>query len=385
MATVTLHIYSTGTIPMVRSDGQPFAGGSNPISDSLWDNNAFGWQTPAANVALTFGSPNASVSFDDGDGVLSAEGGALSDATVVDQRLVGANTIDGVSYAGNDSTILWETPPAIYVRAEFSVVLRDGDGNAYTMVGVSIVAGYAPTVVGVVFVGAHPAPGAVLYYNLATSPNDFNPAPDVPLGAICYAAGTLIETTAGEVPVETLRPGMLVVTRDDGLQPVLWVGAQVLDAQRLAQAPHLRPVRIRAGALGEGLPRRDLVVSPQHRILVRSRIARRMFGADEVLVPARALLAVDGIDLADDLPAVTYVHFLLPAHQVVFAEGAEAESLFTGARAMAMLGATARAEIAAIFPDLALGAAARPLVPGAMARKLAGRHAGNARPLVGRA
>ena len=94
----------------------------------------------------------------------------------------------------------------------------------------------------------------------------------------------------------TLAEGDLVRTLDHGLQPVRWVGARRLSAAELAAAEKLRPIRIRAGALGPGTPRADLLVSPQHRVLVRSRIAQRMFGTDEVLVAAKQLLQIDGID-----------------------------------------------------------------------------------------
>ena len=68
------------------------------------------------------------------------------------------------------------------------------------------------------------------------------------------------------------------------------------------------------------------ITSPQHRVLVRSRIAQKIFGTDEVLVAAKQLCQLDGIDIALDLGAVTYVHFLFDAHQVVFSNGAETES-----------------------------------------------------------
>ena len=90
------------------------------------------------------------------------------------------------------------------------------------------------------------------------------------MGVPCFAAGTLIRTERGEVRVEALVPGNRVVTADNGLQPVRWVGVRRLDAGVLDQHPALRPVRIRRGVLGAGLPVADLVVSPQHRVLVRS-------------------------------------------------------------------------------------------------------------------
>ena len=68
------------------------------------------------------------------------------------------------------------------------------------------------------------------------------------------------------------------------------------------------------------------ITSPQHRVLVRSRITQKIFGTDEVLVAAKQLCQLDGIDIALDLGAVTYVHSLFDAHQVVFSNGAETES-----------------------------------------------------------
>ena len=208
----------------------------------------------------------------------------------------------------------------------------------------------------------------------------------IPSTALCFAAGTMILTDRGEIAVEDLSPGDMVITRDHGPQPLRWVGAQVFDLTWPA-AERLRPVRIRAGALGQGLPHADLVVSPQHRVLVRSAIAQKMFGAPEVLVAAKQLLQVEGIDLAEDLDAITYVHFLFDRHQVVFSNGAETESLFTGPEALKTVGRAARDEILAIFPQLAEGGAdlpppARDLASGRMGRKLAVRHAQNAKPLV---
>ncbi|WP_052175044.1 Hint domain-containing protein [Paracoccus sanguinis] len=206
------------------------------------------------------------------------------------------------------------------------------------------------------------------------------------LGIPCFAAGTMIETADGPRAVETLAEGDLVRTLDHGLQPVRWVGARRLSAAELAAAEKLRPIRIQAGALGPGTPRADLLVSPQHRVLVRSRIAQRMFGTDEVLVAARQLCQLAGINIAEDVAAVEYVHILFDRHEVVISNGAATESLYTGPEALKSVGPAARAEILALFPELATRdytpPAGRTLASGRMARKLAVRHAQNGRPLV---
>jgi len=203
---------------------------------------------------------------------------------------------------------------------------------------------------------------------------------------VCFGADALIMADGDEVAAGDLRVGDLVETRDDGLQAIRWIGKRHLDADTLAAYPNLRPIRIRAGALGDGLPDSDLIVSPQHRILVRSRIAMKMFGAAEVLVAAKQLVQLDGIDIATDLDSVTYVHFLFDRHQIVLSNGAETESMFTGEEALRSVGPQALAEIMAIFPELAQNHAeavsARMLVSGRMGRKLAVRHAQNAKPLL---
>lgn len=105
---------------------------------------------------------------------------------------------------------------------------------------------------------------------------------------------------------------------DNGYQPVRWIGARQLTAAELADGPHLRPIRIRAGALGAGYPETDLTVSPQHRILLRSKVAQRMFGTSEVLVAAKQLLAVTGVDICNDAQGVEYWHFLMTTMKSCF-------------------------------------------------------------------
>lgn len=204
----------------------------------------------------------------------------------------------------------------------------------------------------------------------------------------CFAKGTRIRSAQGDVLVEMLAEGTEVLTADRGLQPLRWIGSRKLSAADLQARPELRPIRISAGALGKGTPFRDLIVSPQHRILVRSQIAMKMFGALEVLVAAKQLLQVDGIDIAHDLTEVEYFHFLFDHHEVVLSEGAETESLYTGIEALRSVGFAAREEIFTLFPQLrditaqAESASARLLASGRMGRKLSVRHVQNKKHLV---
>lgn len=200
---------------------------------------------------------------------------------------------------------------------------------------------------------------------------------------VCFVRGARIATAKGMVAVEELKVGDLVRTRDNGLKPILWIGSQAMDMDLLAAMPHLRAIRIRAGALGDGLPQRDLCVSPQHRVVVRNRLVERMFDTTEVLVAAKHLLELDGIEVAEDLTGVEYVHFLLDQHEIVLAEGVETESLYTGPQALKSLSPEARREVLALFPELAtldhdaLPARAGYFAEGRRARRMAERAARN--------
>jgi len=134
------------------------------------------------------------------------------------------------------------------------------------------------------------------------------------------------------------------------------------------------------------MPAVDLVVSPQHRVLVRSAIAQRMFGAMEVLVPAKHLTELPGVDIDSDVTAISYHHLMFDAHEVVISNGAASESLYPGPQALRALGAEALAEIEAIFPGIMSAqsqpAPARPFARGAKVRQMASRHIANSRPLA---
>ncbi|HEV8036959.1 Hint domain-containing protein [Yoonia sp.] len=208
---------------------------------------------------------------------------------------------------------------------------------------------------------------------------------DVP----CFAAGTLIETADGQVPVEDLKVGELVLTYDHGYQPIRWIGSCSVSPAQLEAKERLKPILIRADALGAGYPQQDLIVSPQHRVLVSSVIALRMFAYTDVLIPANKLVALDGIDVIDDTTdGVTYFHFLFDAHEIVWSNGAPTESLFTGPEALKAVSPEARQEIKDLFPeccDPEFAAHAARYIPeqGKLMRKLAMRHQANQKPLFG--
>jgi len=204
----------------------------------------------------------------------------------------------------------------------------------------------------------------------------------------CFTAGTLIATDRGEIPVEALKVGDRVMTVDHGLQPIRWLGSRKLTAAELSRAPNLIPIRIEPGALGNDLPLERLTVSPQHRCLVRSKIAERLAGDAEVLVAAKHLLGTPGISVAEETAEVTYIHLLFDRHELIWSNGAITESFYLGEQALSAVDQAARDEIFQLFPDLAAGqtearpTSARPFMRGKLARKLVDRAQANRKPLV---
>lgn len=160
---------------------------------------------------------------------------------------------------------------------------------------------------------------------------------------ICFVSGTRITTCAGAVPVEELQIGDMVLTRDNGYQPVRWIGKTTVPA-----LGDFAPIRISAGTLGCS---RDLFVSPQHRLLIRGTAARMLYGSDEVLTAAKHLLNDHSI-CRQPGGAVTYVHLLLDQHEVIFAENCPTESFFPGDQALEALCPSALHSLFDCLPDL---------------------------------
>ncbi|RYI20773.1 MAG: Hint domain-containing protein, partial [Acetobacteraceae bacterium] len=167
----------------------------------------------------------------------------------------------------------------------------------------------------------------------------------------CFTAGTLIDTPDGPRPVEDLRPGDLVLTLDEGAQPVRWVGQRKLGLAELIADESLQPVEIAAGALGEGVPQRTLCVSPQHRVLFAGARCELHFGTEEVLVPAIQMTRRPGI--SQRLAAVSYVHVMFDRHQIVRTHGMWSESYQPGERTLNGMPDPQRDELLQLFPELA--------------------------------
>lgn len=172
-------------------------------------------------------------------------------------------------------------------------------------------------------------------------------------GVICFTPGTRIMTPDGARLIEGLRQGDLIQTKDNGAQPILWTGHRRMSGARLYAMPHLRPIRFRAGALGADRPEDDLLVSPQHRMLLRGPAARALFNASEVLVAADDLLNDHSIMVDQTQREVTYIHLLLQSHNIIFANGMETESFHPANTALETIDPGQRDGLFALLPGLA--------------------------------
>jgi len=184
---------------------------------------------------------------------------------------------------------------------------------------------------------------------------------------VCFTRGTMIETDVGEVAIEDLAVGDMVQTKDNSLQELRWIGSRKVPAK-----DSLAPIMIKAGAMAND---RDLLVSPQHRMVVEGWKPELLFGEREVLAAAKHLVNNDTIYVQSG-GMVEYFHMLFDTHEIVFANGAASESFHPGEVGMSALTDDARDEIYTIFPELrtdiaAYGAAARTSLKGHEAKVLA--------------
>ena len=171
-------------------------------------------------------------------------------------------------------------------------------------------------------------------------------------GVICFTPGTRIQTPDGQKFIQDLREGDYVQTKDNGAQEILWTGSRRMTGARLFAMPHLRPVRVSLGALGVERPEEELLVSPEHRLLIKGPEAQALFNSHEVLVAAKDLVNDTNIRVDLDVSSVTYIHILLQNHQVLWANGVETESFHPANAALSTLDNADRQRLLSGFPDL---------------------------------
>ncbi len=159
----------------------------------------------------------------------------------------------------------------------------------------------------------------------------------------CFVKGTKIITQQGERPVENLAPGDMILTMDHGFQPLRWVGRRSVPARGA-----LAPIRFAPGALGNDAP---LMVSPQHRMMLRGWRVEMNFGESEVLVPAQSLINGDTVVQVEG-GEVTYLHLLFDCHEIIYGGGIPSESFMPGEQGLSSMARAVQDEIYTLFPEL---------------------------------
>ncbi len=198
---------------------------------------------------------------------------------------------------------------------------------------------------------ANPENGTVTFYDGSGAVTGTMRFEEIENVIPCFTPGARIATPRGEVLVESLKEGDKIITRDNGIQEIRWIGSRSLNHNELRKGPHLRPILIKAGSLGDGLPERDMLVSPQHRMLVANDRTQLYFEESEVLVAAKHLVNHSTIQYMDTL-RTTYIHFMFDQHEVVLADGAWTESFQPGDQTLGGMGNAQRNEIFELFPEL---------------------------------
>jgi hypothetical protein len=227
-----------------------------------------------------------------GDDTLHGYSGADSFVITADS---GNDVIE--DYNAGDGDILVIDYPGITTYAELEPYLSD-DGDWGTLI--SLPDGSVTQV-------------KWLNYN-SQSASDFS----FQSGPVCFLKGTLIDTAKGPRPIETLRPGDLIETLDNGMKPIRFISHRCYKFK--SHHHKMKPIRIRPNALGPDTPTRELLVSPQHRIALPQH-------DPTCIVAAKKLLGLPGVMERPSCQSARYYHLLLEQHQLVRANGAWAETL----------------------------------------------------------
>ncbi|MGH1577327.1 Hint domain-containing protein [Planktotalea sp.] len=210
-----------------------------------------------------------------------------------------------------------------------NIVAVDGLAAGATSENLPVVVGPNSTTTTLQF--NQPDPDTLVYE--AVNPGDS--------GLACFTKGTMIDTPNRPVAIETLCVGDLVSTIDNGACAVRWIGQTKVDG-----TGEYAPIRIRKGTLGAT---KNILVSPQHRILIEGWQSELLFGLNEILVPAKALINGETVERVSR-NSVTYVHVMFESHQLVTCSGFVSESFFPGHEGLLATSQMAK-EIRDLFPE----------------------------------
>lgn len=295
------------------------------------------------NFDITTGSGNDSITAGDGNDTINTGAGIdeISAGGGSDYIYGNANDVIDGGEGGIDSDTL-----NLFGTGDYSVAYDplNGESGVVTFVdGLGAATGNLTFTNIENIVNVAPLPPTVVIL----TPDPALCTPIVP----CFTVGTLIATATGPRLIETLKKGDLLLTRDNGLQPIIWIGTRELSGALLSEDDALQAISIRRNALGNNCPDRDMMVSRQHRMLLCGARAELLFGTNEVLVRALHLTSLPGVN-AMVLVSVTYVHIMFDRHEIVHADGAWSESFQPGDRTFSGMNADQRQELDTIFPAL---------------------------------
>ncbi len=331
-------------------------GGGNDTIDASEDDTGVSIYSGAGNDTVTGGSGNDYIDGGAGDDTLRGGGGD-----------------DTITTGSGDDTIVLDRSGGDDVITDFDIGDADEDGRYNDQIDVSNLQNGdgGPVTSADVVVTDDGFGNALLTFPegetlvlQGVAPAQMSSQSQLQAAGIpCFTTGTMILTPNGECPIEFLRPGDLVVTRDNGPQPIRWLGMRKVDHNALRENPSLAPVLIKEGACGNDRP---LIVSPQHGILTASNDG----GSDQHLIRAIHLSRLNGgkVRVMRGTRKVTYVHMLFDAHQVVFSNGVASESFYPGPWGLKALTPDVQLELLQLWPDLGqapamdvYGATARPV------------------------
>lgn len=266
------------------------------------------------------------ISIDDSNGTSDALFGDLTHtggADAADQDVT-ATTVAGIGIGDT-----------VDLRYKYTITGSDGSSGTVYFIATNGAANYGP-----LFVSDFPLSSGVTY-----TFGTFNTDGATQYSALvpCFTSGTWIETAKGRRLIDDIYEGDLIQTRDNGMQPVRWIGRCTVAATGINT-----PIHIADGMLGNS---GDLLVSPNHRMLIVATSADLLFGDSEVLVAAKHLVGNVGVARKAG-GQVTYIHLLFDEHQIVMANAAPSESFFPGTEAMGSLSHESRNEVLRLFPEL---------------------------------